>query len=243
MQMPRYLAVIAVALALTCSLEAAGQEAGLRDPNPPEHQILMHYREVIGKVLDQFPSDDWEEKVDYEITDDVSVSGDPDVPLDVNEMIQRSYNIRPGSALYQKEVAPLAEKLTATTDPNEMVRLAKQRKVTSLVVEVHFNRLCVGMDSAPASASDLHIPGAAAAYHLKPAKLGRGASVVILFGNWKAATWNAGNGCDRFKFIHGAHQPAIENIVIQMDGSPERIDQLLKSVKWNEVNSALTEKS
>jgi hypothetical protein len=241
MRMARILSVTLMALALIWSLEANGQ-GNLRDPNPQERKILMHYREVIGKVLDQFQSDDWEEKVDYEITDDVSVSGDPDVPLDVNELIQRSYNIRQGSALYQKEVAPLAEKLTATSDPNEMARLAKQRKVTNLTVEVHFNRLCVGMDSAPAAASDLHIPGAAAAYHIKPAKFGRGAAVVLLFGDWKTATWNADNSCDRFKFKHAAHQPAIENVIIQMDGSPERIDQLLKTVKWDNVNAALTEK-
>jgi len=247
MRMPKCFSMILMSLALTAlalisSPPAAGQEGGLRDPNPQEKQILMHYRDVIGKILDQFQSDDWEEKVDYEITDDVSVSGDPDVPLDVNEMIQRSYNIRPGSALYQKDVAPLAEKLTATTDPNEMARLAKQRKVTNLTVEVHFNHLCTGLDSAPAAGSDLHIPGAAMAYHIKPAKFGRGAAVVLLFGNWKTATWNADNSCERYKFKHATHQPAIENVVIQMDGSPERIDQLLKAVKWDEVNSGLTEK-
>lgn len=240
-----HLTVVFIVLALIGSLPAAGQanEGGLRDPNAQEQKILMHYREVIGQVLDQFRSDDWEEKIEYEITDDVSVSGDPDVPLDVNELTQRSYNIRPGSALYQKEVASLAEKLTSTTDPNEMARLAKQRKVTNLTVEVHFNALCVGMDSAPAAASDLHIAGTAAAYHIKPTKFSRGAAVVLLFGNWKAASWNGDNGCDRFKFKHAAHQPVIENVVIQIDGSPERIDQLLKSVKWDEVNSALTEKS
>ena len=239
------LTIVFIALVLLGCLAAAGQanEGGLRDPNPQERKVLMHYREVIGKVLDQFRSDDWDEKIDYEITDDVSVGGDPQVPLDINEMTQRSYNIRPGSALYQTEVASLAEKLTATTDPNEMARLAKQRKVTNLSVEVHFDVLCVGMDAAPTAASDLHIPGTAAAYHLKPAKFGRGAAVVLLFGNWKTAAWNAEIGCDRFKFKRAAHQPAIENVVIQIDGSPERIDQLLKSVKWDEVNDALTEKS
>jgi hypothetical protein len=68
MRMPGYLGVVLMTLALIQSLEAAGQQAsegGLRDPNPQERQILMHYREVIGKVLDQFRSDDWEEKVDY----------------------------------------------------------------------------------------------------------------------------------------------------------------------------------
>ena len=244
MRMARYLSMTLAALALIWSLEAAGQEGGgLRDPNPQEKQILIHYREVIGKVLDQFQSDDWEEKVDYEITDEVSVSGDPNVPMDVNEMIQRSYNIRPDSALYQKQVAPLIEKLNATTDPNEMARIAKDRKVTNLSVEVHFNKYCVGLDSAPTAASDLHIPGTTMAYRIKPGKFGRGAAVVLLFGNWKAATWNGDNGCERYKFKHAAHQPAIENVVIQIDGSPERIDQLLKSVKWDAVNGVLTEKS
>jgi len=239
----RCLGMLLMAVALNWLLPAMGQEgSGLRDPNPQERQILMHYREVINKVLNQFRSDDWDEKVDYEITDDVSVSGDPDVPLDVNELTQRSYTIRPGSALFNRDVAPLIAKLNSTTDPNEMARIAKDRKVTNLSVEVHFNRLCVALNSAPATASDLHIPGATQAYYLKPNKYDRGASAVLLFGDWKSATWNATNKCERYKFKHAAHQPAIENVVIQFDGSPERIDQLLKTAKWDQVNSALTEK-
>jgi hypothetical protein len=217
-------------------------QGGLRNPNPEERVLLMHYRDVINKVLDQFQSDDWNESVDYEITDDVQVSGDPDVPLDVNELTQRSYNVRNGSTLYEKEVAPIIAKLTATTDPMEMAQIARQKKVTTLKVEVHFNRLCVGMDAAPKASQDLHLAGPSFATHLRPDDPRQGASVVLLFGNWKVANWNGGNSCLRFKFKHAAHQPAIENVVIQLDGSPERIDELLHSVNWQPVNEALTEK-
>src|SRR5579871_5791281 len=119
------LAMIAVCV---CGAAAQADGGGLRDPNPQEKAVLIHYREVINKVLNQFRSNDWDEKIDYEITDDVSISSDPDVPLDVNEMFQRSYNVKQGSALWQREVAPIVEKLTATTDPTEMARIAKQRK-------------------------------------------------------------------------------------------------------------------
>jgi len=214
----------------------------LRDPNAQEKAILTHYRQVINKVLDQFRSDDWEETVDYEIGDDVSVSSDPDVPLDVNEMFQRSYVVRRGSALYQKEIAPFEAKLASTTDPYEMAKIAKQRKMWNFSVEVHFNRLNVGVDPPPASNADLHVPGTAQAYRIKPYKFEKGTSVVLLFGNWKAATWDASNGWEHYKFKHAAHQPAIENIEIQLDGSPDRIDQLLHSVNWPTVNDALTEK-
>jgi len=233
---------IAVAVLFADGAAVAQGEGGLRDPNPQERAALMHYREVINKVLDQFRSDDWDEAIDYEITDDVSVSGDPDVPLNINEMNQRTYNVRNGSALYQKEVAPIIAKLSATTDPMEMARIAKQKKMTTLSVEAHFDALCVGMDPAPAGNSDLHIPGAAAAYRIKPGKFDKGTTVVLLFGNWKTASWNGENGCERYKFKHAAHQPAIENVVIQMDGSPERIEELLHSVNWKAVNDALTEK-
>ncbi len=233
------LAMIAVCV---CGAAAQADGGGLRDPNPQEKAVLIHYREVINKVLNQFRSNDWDEKIDYEITDDVSISSDPDVPLDVNEMFQRSYNVKQGSALWQREVAPIVEKLTATTDPTEMARIAKQRKMTNLTVEVHFDRSCVGMNPTPGANSDLHIPGAALAYRLKPYKFERGTSVVLLFGNWKTAKWNGENGCERYQFKHGAHQAAIENVVIQLDGSPERTDELLHSVDWKMVNEALTEK-
>jgi hypothetical protein len=32
----------------------------------------------------------------------------------------------------------------------------------------------------------------------------------------------------------------IENVVIQLDGSPERIDELLRTVNWQAVNGAIT---
>jgi hypothetical protein len=36
------------------------------------------------------------------------------------------------------------------------------------------------------------------------------------------------------------HTPAIENIEIKMEGSPDRIQELLHSVDWKRVNQALT---
>jgi len=235
------MAALTVAVWLGAGMAAQAQR-GLRDPNPEERALLMHYRDVINKILDQFQSDDWKESVDYEITDDVQVSGDPDVPLDVNELTQRTYNVRKGSALYEKEVAPIIVNLTATTDPMEMAQIARQKKVTTLKVEVHFNRLCVGMNAALNASQDLHLAGPSFATQLRPDGPKQGASVVLLFGNWKTANWNGNNSCVRFKFKHPAHQPAIENVVIQLDGSPERINEVLHNVDWRPVNDTLTEK-
>ena len=231
--------ISAVCLGGRTAVEAQG---GLRDPSPDERAVLMHYRDVINKVLDRFQNDDWTESVDYEITDDVQVSGDPDVPLDINELTQRTYIVRQGSALYEKEVAPIIEKLTATSDPAEMARIARQKKVTTLKVEVHFNRSGVGMSAAPGPSQDLHLAGPSFATHLRADDPRQGASVVLLFGNWSTAKWNADNGFLRFRFKHAAHQPAIENVVIQLDGSPERIGELLRTVDWRQVNDTLTEK-
>ncbi len=230
-------AVASCAVLLLCGLPPFVAAEGLRPPDPAERRVLSNYRDVLNKVLAQLANGDWQETVEFEITDEVMVSGDPDVPLDVNESIQRSYSVRRGSALYEREVAPFAERMTSSGDPAEMARIAKQMKMTRFSVQVHFNQPNVSLDP-PADRSELRVPGVAHAYRLKT---DRGTSVALLFGNWKTATWDAAQGWDHFHFKHAAHQPAIENAVIRLDGSPERIQELLHSVDWTAVNGALSE--
>lgn len=218
----------------------AGQEPHLRPPTEAENATLSHYREVMHGVLDAFHSDDWDENVDYDVEDDVQVSNDRDVPLDIDELMQRTYTVRPGSPLFDRDFKPTYDKLTASHDPAEMAAIAKQLKMNRYSVEVHFNRLGVGVNPPPSANPDLHIPGAALAYRVSNYKFDKGTSVVLLFGDWNATMWRPSDKAYRYKFQHAFRQPAIENVVIQLDGSPERINEVLRTAPWQRVNEALT---
>jgi hypothetical protein len=237
----RFLVTPALGICLA-ALGAAltAQEPHLRPPTPAENVVLNHYRDVMHSVLDTFQSDDWDQSVDFDVQDDVFVSNDPDVPLDINEMMQRTYTVRQDSALYQREFAPIVDKLNSTQDVNEMQALSKQLPMTKYSVEVHFNVLSEGVKPPPSANPDLHIPGTALAYRVENYKFDQGTSVVLLFGDWKSATWQPTNKWYRYRFQHAFRQPAIENVVIQLDGSPERIDELLRTVNWQAVNGAIT---
>lgn len=232
----RRLLVTVPLIALLLGSSISAQNPHLRDPTPAERAVLNHYRDVIHSVLDKFQSDDWDENVDYDVADDVLVSDSRDRPLDVNEMMQRTYTIRNGSALFQKEIAPFVEKFQTMHDPAQMAALAKQMIMNRYSVEVHFNQIAVTVDPAN---PDLHLTGAAFSYRIKNFKYDKGTSVVLLFGDWKDS-WKGGDDGYRYKFKHATHQPVIENVVIQFDGSPERINELLRTVDWRPVNDALT---
>lgn len=234
--MRRALPVSALIFLLSAALAFA---QNLRPPTAAEQAALTHYRDVVHEVLDQFGNDDWEESVDYDIAEDVSVHDMAELPFDIDQMIQRSYSIRNGSKLYAQQIQPFAEKLENMHDPAEMAKLAAQMKMMHMSVEVHMNRYQVPVDPPPPANPDLHIPGAALAYRVNNYKFDKGTSVILLFGDWKSAAWRASDGWYGFKFKHSGHQPAIENIEVHLDGSPERINELLRTVKWQHLNDAL----
>lgn len=237
----------ALFIAALCSLFAgsaaavlAAQESHLRRPNPAESAVISHYREVMHQVLDKFQSDDFDQNVDYDVSDDVFIANDPDVPLDINEMMQRTYTVKPGSKLFDAQFAPVIQKLNGTHDPNELAAISKQMKINRYSVEVHFNALSARVKPPPGANPDLRIPGAALAYRVGNYKFDKGTSVVLLFGDWKSATWRPSDNTYRFKFKHAAHQPFIENVAIQLDGLAEGIDPLLRNINWQRVNDVLS---
>ncbi len=240
----RNLAIVAVAvLAWAWATEAGGQSK--RPPTAEERAMLVRYRDALHGVLDQIPSEAWVESENYrfDVDDDAEVSNDPDVPLDIDESITREYHIRPGSKLEQEQIArlqPLLEKMQANpTDRSVMAEMQRAAKPNKLIVNVHFNRLSEDLDGPPGSLTDLKLPGTAMAFKSKPDEHGD-VSAVLLFGNWKAATWNAQDKWLRFHFRRPGRYPAIENIVFEINGSPERIDELLKTINWKAVAGGLT---
>ncbi len=239
----KYLAAGVLAGAAFWSADANAQS--MRAPTAEEKAILVRYRDALHSILDQIPNQDWAEHENgrFDVDDDAEVSNDPDVPLDINESMTREYRLRPDSKPAQEQIArlePLMEKFKAAPmDPAVQAEIQKASKPMTLKVNVHFNRLSESLDGPPASLQDLKLPGTAMAFRSKPDKYGE-VSVLLLYGNWKVATWDASNSWLRFHFKRKGLYPAIENIAIDMTGSPDRIDELLKSVDWTVVNRGLT---
>jgi hypothetical protein len=224
----------------TAAIARARKEPHLRSPTPAEAAVITHYRQVIHEVLDQLHTDDWDESVDFDIEENVLVSNDPYVPLNLDQMMQRTYTVRPGSKLFEHDYASIYTKLQNTHDLNEMQELSKQLKFNRFTVEVHFDALTQGVNPPPGKNADLHLPGAAMAYRIHNYKYDKGESAVLLFGGWTPAMWRGGNEGYRYTFKHAFRDPAIENVVIQFDGAESGIENALQNVNWRHVNDALT---
>jgi hypothetical protein len=216
--------------------------AALRPPTTTEQAVLDKYAKTVNQVLDQFQSDDWDESVDYSIDNAMVNTNDPGVPLDIDELAQRTYTVRNGSQRYDEKIAPSMQQLL---DPGANIS-AKQKigqQVQSLMrvqVQVHFNRAKLGFEPAPANNHDLHIPGAAFAYKIDDSAFGHGTAYILAFGNWNSSKWDAEHGWYRFHFAHSQNTPYIENIEVRIYGADDRIQQLLHSIDWNALNNGLT---
>jgi len=231
-----HLAVVCFVLALVTVAVAE-----LRAPTAAEKAALDKYASVVNHVLDQFQSDDWTEKVDYSLDDPEVNTNDPGVPLDINELTQRSYTVRQGSKRWNEKLMPLIQRMMATEDWTEKGKIGSQMtELQNVQVQVHFNRANLGFEPPPASNHDLHIPGAAFAYKLSGSPSGHGTSYVLAFGNWSNTKWDADHGWYHFHFVHPQNTPYIENIEVEIYGADDRIQQLLHSIDWNAMNGALT---
>lgn len=215
--------------------------AELRKPNPAEQKVLTQYITIINRVLDHFQGDDWNERVDYALDDEIMVHPDSGRPLDVDEMFQRTYDVRPGSERFNRMVQPVIDKMQQEPDINKKSEIIKRvQDQMHVEVEIHFNRETIEVDPPPAANSDLHIPGAAFAYKVNHSSSAHGISYILAFGSWSQMNWDDKNHGYHFKFAHPQNTAYIENIEILVSGAPDRLEELLHSVDWKQVNDALT---
>jgi hypothetical protein len=215
--------------------------ANLRAPTTAEKQVLEKYENVINKTLDQFQSDDWDENVDYAVDENVAVGSNTGRPLDVDEMFQRTYHVRNGSERWNRVVGPQMAKLQSEPDISKKVIIGHAlQALTSVEVEVHFNS-AVSIDAPPPGSKDyIQVPGTAMAYRATANPFSHGSAYVLLFGNWQGMKWDAGKTAYPFHFAHPQNTPFIENVVVQIYGADDRIQELLKKIDWNGVNQGLT---
>jgi hypothetical protein len=209
-------------------------------PTPAEQKAITKYAEAVNKVLDQFRSDEWDETIDYNI-DNPMVNPMPDRPLDVDELIQRTYHVRPGSRRYQAMILPRMQAMAQEKDLTRKQLLGAQvQDLMHLQVQVHCNLLVVPMITGPDSKHDPKTPGATFVHQDRNNPFGHGVAYVLFFSNGRAGRWEEANDVYRNFFVHPPNTPFIENLEIRIYGSEDRIQELLRKIDWKQVNAALT---
>lgn len=262
--MVRRLSFVALVVAILPSFAGSlrGFVFSFRPPTPQERKALDHYSEVIEKVLAQFRDDDWEENVDRSLAN-VEVNPNSEHPLDVNAIVQRTYDVRGSSERYKEQILPLVKQMVQSQNLDEKKSLNQQiQDLMHVQVQVRLNEPHIGVEPPPQGSAgplakndaaqnpdaqnpdvqnnDLQIPGSAFAYKINNTAYASGTAYVLLFGDAKALTWNPEHNWFDYKFAHPAGTPFIENVEFRIYGSDDRIQQLLHAIDWQEVNSALT---
>jgi hypothetical protein len=209
-------------------------------PTPAEQKALTKYVDTMNKVLDQFRSDDWDEKVDFTI-EHPTVSTFGDRPMDIDELLQRTYQVRQGSKRYQTLVLPRLQKLAAETDvTKKQLETAQIDDLLHLQVQVHFNMLVVPLITGPDPKVDPKIPGTVFVHKDRNNPFSHGVAYVLFFSKGKPGRWEEVNDVYRNFFVHKPDTPFIENIEVRIFGSEDRIRELLHKIDWKQVNAALT---
>ena len=229
-------------LALMCAFSSVAVFGfyAKRKPTDAEDKAVNKYTAAMNKVLDQLRSDDWDETVDYTIEHPM-VNPMDDRPLDIDELMQRTYHVRPGSKRYQTVVLPKLQKMALEKDlTQKQLQGALAQDLMHLQVEVHFNMLVVPMISAPDAKHDPKIPGATFVHQDRNNPFGHGVAYVLFFSNGRPGKWDETNGVYRNAFVHPPNSPFIENLEIRIYGADDRIKELLHKIDWKQVNAALT---
>jgi hypothetical protein len=211
-----------------------------RPPTPEEQKVLDKYSEAIDKVLVQFADDDWEENVDQSLAN-AEVNPNTDLPLDVNSIVQRTYDVRGSSDRYREQILSLVKEMVQSSDLDRKKELNAQiQDLMHVQVQVRLNRANVPVDPVPPDNEDLRIAGTAFAYKIKKDAYPSGTAYVLFFGDARALEWDPEHNWFHYKFAHAANSACIENVEFRIYGADDRIQQLLHTVDWKQVNAALT---
>jgi hypothetical protein len=210
------------------------------NPTPAEQEAITKYAAVMNKVLDQFRSPEWDEKIDTTI-DHPAVSTFGDRPMDIDELLQRTYELRKDSKTYKTLVEPRLKKNAAEKDvPKKQLEAARIEDLQHLQVQVHMNMLVVPMITGPDPKVDPKIPGATFVHKDRNNPFSHGVAYVLFFSNGKVGRWEEVNDVYRNFFVHKPNTPFIENVEVRIFGPEDRIKELLRKIDWRQVNTALT---
>jgi len=212
-----------------------------RKPTPADEKAISRYVQTMNKVLDQFRGPDWDETIDHTIEHPMLNVMD-DRPLDLDEELQRTYHVRPGSRRYQTMIAPALQKVAQIKDAaTRDLERAKVEDLQHLQVQVHCNMLVVPMITAPDPKRDPKIPGVTFVHHDRDNPFGHGVAYILFFSNGRAGKWDETNSVYRNQFVHPPNTPFIENLEMRIYGPEDRVKHLLRTLDWKQVNAALTQ--
>src|ERR1700759_882641 len=131
-----------------------------RKPNAQEQKAIDKYVQIRSQLLDKFHSDDWVETIDYSVKSP-TLNPVTSQPMDIDELMRRTYHVRPGSQRDLKIIAPQQKKAEQLKDPTErQIAAARVEDLRQLQVEVRCNVADAAMASGPDAKIDLKIPGA-----------------------------------------------------------------------------------
>lgn len=232
----------AVKLVLMCAVSSVAVFGFYQKqkPTPDQEKAIARYTETMNKVLDQFRSDDWDETVDHTIEHPM-INPQDDRPLDFDQLLQRTYHVRPGSKRYQTVVLPRTRKMEREKDVTQkQLQAAQIRDLINLQVQVHANMFVVPMITGPDAKIDPKVPGATFVHQDRNNPFGYGVAYVLFFSNGRPGKWDETNGVYRNTFVHPPSTPFIENLEIRIYGPEDRIKELLRKIDWKQVNAALT---
>lgn len=236
----RFVSAILFGLLAAVSLPLHAAVFDFRPPTPRERKTLEKYSRVIDNVLAQFKDETWQENVDQSL-DNVEVDPNSESPLHLNAFVQRTYLVRDSSQRYKEMVLPLVRQMVLSSDLDQKRALNDQiQDLTRVQVQVRLNQPHIAVTPKPEDNHDLRIPGTALAYKIEDSKFFSGSGYVLLFGDANALSWNSYHNWFDYKFMFGANASSLENVEFLITGAEDRIQQLLRTVDWKQVNSALT---
>lgn len=210
------------------------------EPTPDEQKAITKYTDVMNKLLDQFRGPDWDEKIDATI-DKPLVSTFGDRPMDIDQLLQRTYEVRKDSKRYQTLVLGRLKKMAAEKDVNKkQLEAAEIEDLLHLQVQVHFNMLVVPMITGPDPKVDPKIPGATFVHKDRNNPFSHGVAYVLFFSSSKNGRWEEVNDVYRNFFVHKPDTPFIENVEVRIYGPEDRIKELLRKIDWKQVSNAFT---
>jgi hypothetical protein len=209
-------------------------------PTPAEQKAITKYADVMNKVLDQFRSPDWDEKIDATI-DNPKVSTFGDRPMDIDQLLQRTYEVRKDSKRYQTLILGRLKKVATEKDINKkQLEAAEIEDLLHLQVQVHFNMLVVPMITGPDPKVDPKVPGATFVHKDRNNPFSHGVAYVLFFSSSKNGRWEEANDVYRNFFVHKPDTPFIENVEVRIFGPEDRIKELLRKIDWRQVSNAFT---
>lgn len=225
----------------TVALSAGPLRAQERPPTPDEARALAPVVAAVRHVLDRFENEDWTRTADlFDGNPQVNDDAASPVPLEVNESFERTYRVREGSPRFERVLMPLIRQIGEARGPAVDKAGTQLRRLNKVTVDVYLNRTELD-PGAPGDFREVRIPGAAKAFQLEVGHGdARGARYLLAFGRWNAARRTADEHVLRYDFVHPPHTPYVENVVVEVCGAQDRVEELLRTADWPSLNAALS---